>query len=121
MLEDSNGVQKRLSGRGDYIISSKKAACREAASLYALCVVEKQSKSNEDDCDYYKLLTYLVLMMNRYGFTYLAGILLFNDGTCRAYRAIRDSAADSVYESNDKFQLYQIADVLPHLLRGVDD
>lgn len=120
LLEDCNGVQKRLSGRGDFIISSRKAACREAASLYALCVVEKQSKPNEEDCDY-QLLTYLVLMMNRYGFTYLAGILLFNDGTCRAYRAIRDGAADSVYESNGKFQLYQIADVLPKLLRGVDD
>ena len=120
LLEDSNGAQKRLSGRADFIISSKKAACLEAASLYALCVVEKQSKPNEEDCEY-QLLTYLVLMMNRYGFPYLAGILLFNDGTCRAYRAIRDGTADSVYESNGKFQLYQIADVLPGLLRGVDD
>ena len=120
LLEDSNGDQKRLSGRADYIISSKRAACLEAASPYALCVVEKQSKPNEEDCEF-QLLTYLVLMMNRYGFPYLAGILLFNDGTCRAYRAIRDGIADSVYESNGKFQLYQIADVLPGLLRGVDD
>eukprot|EP00597_Dinobryon_sp_UTEXLB2267_P006129 CAMPEP_0170062948 /NCGR_PEP_ID=MMETSP0019_2-20121128/3989_1 /TAXON_ID=98059 /ORGANISM="Dinobryon sp., Strain UTEXLB2267" /LENGTH=281 /DNA_ID=CAMNT_0010269235 /DNA_START=305 /DNA_END=1150 /DNA_ORIENTATION=- len=120
LLEDSNGAQKRLSGRADFIISSRKATCREAASPYALCVVKKQSKPNEEDCEY-QLLTYLFLMMNRYGFPYLAGILLCNDGTCRAYRAIRDSIADSVYESNSKFQLYQIADVLPGLLRGVDD
>jgi len=120
LLEDSNGVQKRLSGRADFIISTRKASCLEAASPYALCVVEKQSKPNEEDCEY-KLLTYLFLMMNRYGFPYLAGILLFNDGTCRAYRAIHDGASDGVYESNGKFQLYQIADVLPGILRGIDD
>ena len=118
LLEDSNGVQKRLSGRVDYILSSRKATCREAALPYALCVVEKQSKSNEEGCEY-QLLTYLLLMMNRYGFQYLAGILIYNDGSCRAYRAMRDEASDSIYEADGKFLLYQIADVLPALLRGI--
>ena len=87
LLEDSNGVQKKLSGRGDFIISSRKAAYREAASLYALCSWN--------------------LTLQRWNMSSIG--------------EIRDGTADSVYESNGKFQLYQIADVLPQLLRGVND
>ena len=85
----------------------------------ALCVVEVQSKDGEDACEY-QIKTYLVLMINRFGFSRLAGILVCNDGTCRSYRASRAlngaTGNGAVYEQNDKFDLYQIDEILPVLL-----
>lgn len=115
ILEDSNGSQEKLSGRADFIISSTHAKCHAAAMHNAVCVVEKQSKPNQEDCEY-QMVTYLVIMMNRYGFKFLTGILLYTDGSCRAYRASRDTKGNNIFEENDTFGLYQIADVLPTLL-----
>ena len=117
VLQDSNGLQKELSGRADYIISSTAAKIQGAAYQHALCVVEIQSKSNEEDCEY-QLVTYLVLLMNRFGLRHVAGILVYSDGTCRAYRTSR-SRVGAVYEQNDRFDLYQIADIL-HTLLTID-
>jgi hypothetical protein len=114
VLEDSLGRQKELTGRADFIISSGRARCQGAALQNAVCVVELQSKGNCIDCEF-QLVTYLLLIMNNYGLRKVAGILVYNDGTCRSYRASRDGNG-AVYEQNDKFGLYQIADVLPHLL-----
>jgi hypothetical protein len=110
ILEDSNGLQKVLSGRADFIISSSDAKCQGAALQHAQCVVEIQSKDNELDCEY-QLVTYLVLLMNRYGLEFLAGVLVYNNGTCRAFRASR-KVNGVVYEENDTFPLYQFADIL---------
>ena len=119
VLEDSLGRQKELSGRADFIISSQSAKCQGAALQNALCVVEIQSKDDEEACEF-QMMTYLVLMMNRFGFTRLAGILVCNDGTCRSYRASRALNGaignGAVYEQNDKFDLYQIDEILPVLL-----
>jgi hypothetical protein len=115
ILEDSNGTQKKLSGRADFIIASNHAHCRAAASQYAVCIVEKQSKPNDEYCEY-QLVTYLVIMMNAFGLQFLAGILLYNNGTCRAYRAKREVTGSIIFEQNDTFDLYQIAEVLPALL-----
>eukprot|EP01040_Poterioochromonas_malhamensis_P013547 gene13547-14906_t len=103
MLQDPKKRQKRLSGRADYIIASAQATCREAASIYALCIVEIQSKENTEDCEL-QLITYLVLMMNVFGLPMLTGILIYNNGTCRAYRASRNGGA-TLYEGNDTFPL----------------
>ena len=57
-------------------------------------------------------------MMNRFGFIRLTGILVYNDGTCRSYRASRgvgEAGNGAVYEQNDTFDLYQIAEILPVL------
>ena len=114
VLQDSLGLQKELSGRADFVISSEAALCQGAALQHALCVVEIQSKDNELDCEY-QLVTYLVLMMNRFGLARVAGILMYTDGRCRAFRASRDGDG-AVYEQNDTFLIYQIAEVLPVLL-----
>jgi hypothetical protein len=114
VLQDSTGLQKELSGRADFVISSTAARCQGAALQHALCVVEIQSKDNEEDCEY-QLVTYLVLMMNRFGLARVAGILVYKNGTCRAFRASRDGDG-AVYEQNDTFAIYQIAEVLPVLL-----
>lgn len=114
VLEDTNGVQRELSGRADYIISTKAAKCQGAALQHALCIIEIQSKRNELDCEY-QIVTYLVLMMNIYALPKLTGLLVYKDGTCRAYRASRD-AGGAIYEQNDLFRLYQISEILPTLL-----
>ena len=114
VLEDSEGIQKELSGRADFIISSRKAMVQGAAYQHALCVVEIQSKPSETDCEY-QLVTYLVLIMNRFGLRRVTGILVFNDGRCRAYRASREGG-NAIYEENDTFHLYQIVEILPALL-----
>ena len=122
VLQDSDGRQKE--GRADFIISSQSAKCQGAALQNALCVVEIQSKDDEEACEF-QMMTYLVLMMNRFGFSRLAGILVCNDGTCRSYRASRAlngatgngaTGNGAVYEQNDKFDLYQIDEILPVLL-----
>ena len=119
VLEDSLGRQKELSGRADFIISSQSAKCQGAALQNAVCVVEIQSKDDEEACEF-QMMTFLVLMMNRFGFSRLAGILVCNDGTCRSYRASRALNGaignGAVYEQNDKFDLYQIDEILPVLL-----
>lgn len=115
VLQDSLGLQKELSGRADFIISSPDAKCQGAALQHALCVVEIQSRDNEEDCEY-QLVTYLLLMMNRFGLPRVAGILVFKNGTCRSYRASRVGDGGAVYEQNDTFDLYQIAEILPALL-----
>jgi hypothetical protein len=114
VLEDSTGLQKELSGRADFIISSGAARCQGAVLQHAQCVVEIQSKDNEENCEY-EMVTYQVLLMNRFGLQCLAGILVYKDGRCRAYRASRENNG-VVHEENDTFPLYQIADILPTLL-----
>jgi hypothetical protein len=114
VLQDSNGLQKELSGRADFIISSNAALCHGSALQLAQCVIVIQNKDNVIDCEY-QLVTYLVLMMNRFGLLGIAGILVYRNGTCRAFRASR-SGDGAVYEQNDTFPLYQIVDILPSLL-----
>ena len=52
VLEDSVGRQKELSGHTDFIISSQSAKCQGAALQNALCVVEIQSKDDEEACEH---------------------------------------------------------------------
>jgi len=92
---------------------------RSSTSKGIVCVVEIQSKDDEEAYEF-QMMTYMVLMMNRYSFIRLAGILVCNDGTCRSYRASRAlngaTGNGGVYEQDDKFDLYQIGEILPVLL-----
>lgn len=115
VLEDSNRKRRKLSGRADYIITSPDVESRETALPFARCVVEIQSKPLDEDCEY-QLKTYLVIMMNLYPLKSLTGILVYENGTCRAYRARRGGDGGALYEQNDTFLIYQIVDVLRTLL-----
>jgi hypothetical protein len=118
VLQDSKGLQKELSGRADFIISSNEAKCQGAIFENALCVIEIQSNHADAVACEYQLVSYLVILMNRNGLPRLAGILVYDNGTCRAYRASRNGEA-TIYEQNDTFPLYQIADILPELLNFI--
>ena len=115
ILEDSTGKRRKLSCRADFIITSNDIDCRQVAPQHALCVVEKQSGNNDEECEH-QLVTYLVIMMNAYGLESLSGILVYNNATCRAYRASRGDG-DPLFEQNDTFDLDQIAEILPELLK----
>ena len=117
VLEDSAGRQSKLSGRADFLIATKNARSLAAAPQHTVCVVEIQSKDNEEDCEF-QIMSYLYIMMNCYGLNSLAGILVYNNGNCRAYRASRDNVRGVMFEDNDTFPLFQIADILPELLNA---
>lgn len=116
LLEDARRRRRKMSGRADFLITSSEVESRGTALPFTLCVVKIQSKDNEDDCEY-QLKAYLFIMMNLYGLPKLTGVLVYKDSRCRAYRAQRNIAnGDALYEENDTFYLYQIAEVLPTLL-----
>ena len=115
VLKDSNGNERELSGHCDFLIAGNTAKCVLSAYEYAECIVEIQSKDDPTPCEY-QIVTYMVLAMNRFALKRLAGILVYNNGTCRAYRASRSVDEGAVYEQNDTFDLYQIVDILPKLL-----
>ena len=115
ILEDSNLDQRKFSGRADYLISTNRAQILAAASQHCICVIEKQSKPDLEECEY-QLVAYMVIMMNQFGFLKLTGIFVRNDGQCRAFRACRDITSQALYEQNDLFPLYQLPGILPELL-----
>ncbi len=116
ILQDTRGWLRTLSGYADFIIADRKADTRATAKAFALCVVEIQNDDDEEQCEY-QLQAYLVILIHRYGYKFLTGVLVLNNGTCRAYRAEIRPSEGKVYESKDCFPLYQIVDVLPNLLK----
>jgi len=117
ILQDSQGWLRTLSGYADYIIADPKADTRATAKAFALCVVEIQSDEDDEERCECQLQAYLVILIHRYGYKFLTGVLVLNNGTCRAYRAEIRPSEGKVYESKDCFPLYQIVDVLPNLLK----
>ena len=105
-----------MSGRADFLITSSDVESQGTALPFTLCVVEIQSKPDEVDCEF-QLKSYLFIMMNLYGFARLTGILVYNNGRCRAYCAQRSRDDAAMYEENDTFYLCQIAEILPKLLK----
>ncbi len=116
ILQDSKGKRRKMSGRADFLITSTDVESRQTALPFTLCVVEIQSKPDEVECEF-QLKSYLFIMMNLYGFARLTGILVYNNGRCRAYCAQRSRDDAAMYEENDTFYLCQIAEILPKLLK----
>jgi hypothetical protein len=108
-----------LSGRADYLVTAKDKSAPESLS-HALCVIEKQSGGKpEEECEH-QLETYLFLLMNKYGLLSLVGLLILDDGRCRAYKAIRDSNNGCLYFSNDTFNIFYLVDVVEQVLKDLE-
>ena len=106
-----------LSGRADYLITTKDYSALEALS-HSLCVIEKQSRGKpEKECEY-QLQTYLFLLMNKYRFGSLLGLLILDDGRCRAFKATRNLHS-CLYCSNDTFNIFFVVDVVEKVLRDL--
>jgi len=112
---DSNGIKFAYAGRADYIISSARAS-RTTCLSEAICVVEIQSKDNEQLCEL-QLQSYMLILMNTQRLRGLLGFLVLNNGNCRVYRASRSEDGDCIYEENDVFHVCFIADVIQSLLQ----
>jgi hypothetical protein len=107
-----------LSGTADYLVTTKDKSAPESLS-HALCVIVRQSGGKpEEECEH-QLEAYLFLLMNRYGFRSLMGLLILDDGRCRAYKAIRTSVGGCVFMSNDTFNIFYLADVVEKVLKDL--
>jgi len=75
-LKGSDNRKVTLAGRADYIISSKDSTHADFLGN-ALCVIEIQSQHGEgaENLCELQMLTYLLIMMNRYGLEILVGFL----------------------------------------------
>ncbi len=110
--------EANISGRADYLVT-KQGLSRPESLSHVLCVIEKQSGGKpEEQCEH-QLETYLFLLMNKYGLLKLVGLLILDDGRCRAYKAIRDASNGCVYFSNDTFHIYYMPQVVTSILRDL--
>lgn len=104
-----------ISGRADYLVT-KQGLSRPESLSHVLCVIEKQSGGKlEVECEH-QLETYLFLLMNKYGLLKLAGLLILNDGRCRAYKAVRGDDNGCVYFTNDTFNIFYMPQVVTNIL-----
>lgn len=83
--------------------------------FHPLVVIEIQSKPDEERCEL-QMQVYLLLLMNTRGLRRVFGILVYNDGRCRAYKASRDVGNNCVYEQDEIFYVCHIARVIADLL-----
>ncbi len=106
-----------ISGRADYLIT-KDGVSRPESLSHALCVIQKQSGKDEEECEH-QLETYLFLLMNKYGLIKLVGLLVLDDGRCRPYKAIRGERNGCLYVSYDTFNIFYIAEVIANILQDL--
>jgi hypothetical protein len=107
-----------LSGRADYLVTLDGVSRPESLS-HVLCVIEQQSGSKkEEECEH-QLETYLFLLMNKYGLHKLVGLLVLDDGRCRAYKATHDASNGCLYLSNDTFSIFYITIVVENILKDL--
>ena len=107
-----------ISGRADYLVTRQGLSRPEILS-HVLCVIEKQSGGKpEEECEH-QLETYLFLLMNKYGLLKLVGLLILDDGRCRAYKAVRDASNGCIYFSNDTFNISYMPNVVERVLRDL--
>eukprot|EP00595_Chromulina_sp_UTEXLB2642_P003712 CAMPEP_0196762770 /NCGR_PEP_ID=MMETSP1095-20130614/2756_1 /TAXON_ID=96789 ORGANISM="Chromulina nebulosa, Strain UTEXLB2642" /NCGR_SAMPLE_ID=MMETSP1095 /ASSEMBLY_ACC=CAM_ASM_000446 /LENGTH=144 /DNA_ID=CAMNT_0042114553 /DNA_START=402 /DNA_END=836 /DNA_ORIENTATION=- len=84
-----------------------------------LVVVKIQSKPNIASCRL-QLLTYLFTLMNVRALPWLIGILVDNNGKCRAFKATRNDV-NCVYEENGTFDISHIVAVIELIIEGIND
>jgi hypothetical protein len=103
-----------IAGRADFLVTPKSSSKATYLSEM-LCVIEIQSKTNEQQCEL-QMLVYLLILMNTKHLKKLVGFLVYNDGQCRAFKANRDIDNNCVYEINDRFHVSHIALMLNNIL-----
>lgn len=110
------GASTLISGRADYLISFESITKAQYLNQM-LCVVEIQSKENEELC-IMQMLVYLLILMNTKNLEKLVGFLVLTNGQCRAFKASRSEDGDCVYEQNDLFHVAYIVDIFENILNG---
>ena len=106
-----------LDGRADFFVTLPSVAKHNLLKK-VLCVIEVQSKNDEDAWEY-QLLVYFLLLMNKSALPWLVGFLILKDGRCRAFKATRDINGNCVYESNGLFSVAYIVDVFHNIVQDI--
>lgn len=113
-IRDARGRKILLSGLADFILTDQ--AADEADFLFhTQVVIEIQSQLDEIYCEH-QIQVYLLLLMNTRGLTSVFGVLIYNDGRCRAYRATRGVGNNCMYEENGIFYVCHLPQVIGSLL-----
>eukprot|EP00597_Dinobryon_sp_UTEXLB2267_P001936 CAMPEP_0170072496 /NCGR_PEP_ID=MMETSP0019_2-20121128/10122_1 /TAXON_ID=98059 /ORGANISM="Dinobryon sp., Strain UTEXLB2267" /LENGTH=180 /DNA_ID=CAMNT_0010281501 /DNA_START=417 /DNA_END=959 /DNA_ORIENTATION=+ len=89
-IRDGRGQKILLSCQADFILTDQ--AADEADFLFhTLVVIGIQSQPIEAYCEH-QIQAYLLFLMNTSALQSVFGVLIYNDGRCRMYRATRDGA-----------------------------
>jgi hypothetical protein len=113
--ETDNNKFITIAGRADFLITKKDVTIAEYLHK-VLCVIEIQSKTNQELCEL-QMQAYLSILMNTKHLLALAGFLIFNNGQCRAYKAFRDGMGDCLFEMNDLFHIAYLPNIMDDVLR----
>jgi hypothetical protein len=103
-----------IGGRADYVVTSATSTLANYLNTI-LCVIEIQSKENENLCEL-QMLVYLLILMNTKHLPFLVGFLVRTDGQCRAFKATRDEFGGCIFEMNDLFHVSYIATIFNNIL-----
>eukprot|EP01038_Epipyxis_sp_PR26KG_P017366 gene17366-23987_t len=99
-----------IGGMADFVITySNVTKARYLNDI--LCVIEVQSKENEELC-IMQMLVYLLILMNTKHLQKLVGFLVLNNGLCRAFKATRNENGDYLYEQNGLFHVSYIVQMM---------
>lgn len=85
-----DGSSTLIAGRVDFIVTRADATTVNYLNEM-LCVIEIQSKDNEDECELQMLVYLLIFMNTKKNLHQLVGFLVYKDGQCRAFKASRDA------------------------------
>jgi hypothetical protein len=113
----TNGSFVTIGGRADYLITKNNVSVAEYLNKI-LCVIEIQSKVDEELCQL-QMQVYLLILMNTKHLPALVGFLIFNDGQCQAFKATRDEAGGCIFAMNDRFHICYLCTVMVDVLQEV--
>jgi hypothetical protein len=103
-----------IAGRADFLVTLPNASLADYLNKI-LCVIEVQSKEDEDSCEL-QMLVYLLILMNTKHLERLVGFLVFNNGQCQAFKATRGVDNNCIYEMNDRFHIAYISDIFHEIV-----
>ncbi len=105
-----------FSGRADYLVTTSEDFSIGTTKM--VCVIEIQSKKDKKQC-LLQLLSYLLILMNSKNLPWLVGFLVYNDGSCRAFRATRDNNGGCIYEMDSCFHVSHIAEMMNIIINEI--
>jgi hypothetical protein len=113
----SNRSFVTIGGRADYLITNLDVTVAEYLNKI-LCVIEIQSKEDEELCQL-QMQVYLLILMNTKHLSALVGFLIFKNGQCQAFKATRDETGGCIFEMNDRFHICYLSKIMVCILKEV--
>ena len=117
VTSQTDGSFITIGGRADYLITKSNVSIAEYLNKI-LCVIEIQSKDDEELCQL-QMQVYLLILMNTKYLYALVGFLIFKNGQCQAFKATRDEAGGCIFEMNDRFHICYLCRVMVEVLEEI--